>query len=671
MKLIIVESPTKARTIEGFLDKEYQVTSSYGHVRDLPRGNIGVDVDEGTFEPKYVIPTKVRKRVTQLKKLAQKADRIILATDEDREGEAIAWHLIQALELPEDKVDRIVFHEITKDAIQHALAHPRSINAGLVDAQQARRVLDRLVGYKLSPFLWKKIANRLSAGRVQSVAVRLIVDRENEIRAFTSEKYWTIEAVFSDFEAALMKVGDEAFPKPGMKDKKEAEHIVHILKKSDFTVARVVRKQKHRSPLPPFITSTLQQEASRRLWFSARQTMRIAQKLYERGLITYMRTDSTNISKESLQAARAWIKKELGGTYVLPEPRVFKKKSRLAQEAHEAIRPTDPSSVPQSMGGKVIPKLEEREVKLYDLIWRRFIASQLPQALFNQISVDIIAVSDNNEHTLRATGRSTQFDGFLKIWEQKVSTNELPPLSDGDKLTLNQARADEHETEPPPRYNEASLIKVLEEYGIGRPSTYAPIISVIQERNYVERDERRRFQPTEIGEIVNGMLTEHFSQIVDISFTANMEENLDDISQGKKEWKKIIAAFYDPFARNLEKKYEEVEKREFIQKDKETDEKCEKCGKPMVIKMSRFGKFIACTGFPECRNTKSYLDESNTFGDCSDCEDGKIIRRKTKKGRFFYGCSNYPDCKFASWKKPGSEEEEPEEKPEEEVEKPT
>ncbi len=405
-------------------------------------------------------------------------------------------------------------------------------------------------------------------------------------------------------------------------------------------------------PLPPFITSTLQQEASKRLRFSAKQTMRFAQRLYERGLITYMRTDSVNLSKESIDGANKWIKKELGDEYLLDSPRVFKAKSRLAQEAHEAIRPTRPSVVPQSMGGTLNKNLEEKDNKLYDIIWRRFMASQLPPAVFNQTTIDIKAENGHDGYTLRSSGKSIVFDGYLKIWQQKIETKDFPKLSEGEEINYKKIESIEHETEPLPRFNEASLIKTLEEYDIGRPSTYAPIISVIQDRYYVEKDERRRFHPTKIGEVVNDILEEHFNQIVDTGFTARMEEELDDVAQGKKKWQEVIGDFYVPFIENLEKKYDEVEKKEFAAEVEETDEVCEKCGSPMAIKTSRYGKFLACTGFPKCRNTKSILDKSNSFGKCSKCLEGTIIRRKTKKGRFFFGCSKYPDCDYASWTKP-------------------
>jgi len=703
MNLIIVESPTKANTISKFLGKEYKVESSYGHIRDLPKSKLGVDI-ENNFKPQYVIPLKARKRVNFLKKEAQKADKIILATDEDREGEAIAWHLTQALGLENSKsktlnskqirnskfqipkVERIVFHEITKSAIENALKNPRDIDMNLVDAQQARRALDRLVGYKLSPFLWEKIMKRLSAGRVQSVALRLIVEREEEIRNFKPEEYWTISAILrklkipnspfakqipggrfpipNEFESFLYKINDEPIPKLGIKTKEEANKIVEDLKKCDFKVLKIEKKELKRNPLPPFTTSTLQQEASKKLRYSAKQTMRLAQNLYENGLITYHRTDSFNLSQESLMAAKNWIEKNLGKEYAAQAPRLFKTRSRLAQEAHEAIRPTKPELIPEKIKVKFSP-----EKKLYELIWRRFIASQLPQARFDFTVIEIKAENPKsktlnskqipnsksqipNIYILKTTGLIMKFDGFLKIWPMQFEEKELPLLEENEELKLKEIKPEQHFTEPPPRYNEASLIKTLEKYGIGRPSTYAPIISVIQERNYVYKNEQRRFQPTEIGELVNKILVEHFPQIVDIQFTAQMEEKLDKIAQGKEKWQEVIKEFYQPFAENLEKKYQEVKRQKLT--EEKIEEVCEKCGRPMVVKYSKFGKFLACSGFPECHYTKP-ITMTNDKGEkikCPKCQKGEIIKRRSKNGRFFYGCSRYPDCDFTSWTKP-------------------
>lgn len=673
---MIVESPTKAKTISRFLGDKYKIESSYGHVRDLPKSKLGVDTEKN-FEPHYIIPVKAKKNVTILKKLAAKSDRIILATDEDREGEAIAWHLTQALGLNNSKfkiqnsklpqVERIVFHEITERAIKEALQNPRGINMHLVDAQQARRVLDRLVGYQLSPFLWKKIARGLSAGRVQSVALRLIVEREEEIRAFKPEEYWTISAILEkggstsnkeikspQIEAILSKINGEILDKLGIKNEKEAEKITADLEKAEYRIIKIESKETRKYPLPPFTTSTLQQTASQRLRMSVKQTMMFAQRLYESGHITYMRTDSVNLSRESLEAAAKIISDEFGKDYQGAAPRIFKGKSRLAQEAHEAIRPTNPAVTPRKI------KLEDpKEEKLYDLIWRRFIASQLPEARFNSTTVDIEAKVKTKNYQLKASGLIMKFDGFLKVWSQKFEEKELPELTEGERLEVKKVNPLQHFTEPPARYNEASLIKKLEMEGIGRPSTYAPTISVIQTRNYVQKNEARRFEPTELGILVNKVLREHFPEIVDIGFTAKMEDELDEIAEGKQKWQSVIREFYEPFAKHLETKYEEVSKHELVPEEK-TDEVCEKCGKPMVIKTGRFGRFLACTGFPECKNTKSLKNNVGiTDGDgnrmkCPKCGEGEVIRRRTKKGRFFYGCTRWPDCDFASWQKPNN-----------------
>ncbi|MCL5006793.1 MAG: type I DNA topoisomerase [Patescibacteria group bacterium] len=656
MKLVIVESPTKAKTIGRFLKSGYKVESSYGHIRDLPKSSFGVDVEKD-FEPKYVIPRKNQKTVTALRKEAAKADAVILASDEDREGEAIAWHLVQALKLDDGmgqkKTERITFHEITESAIQAALEHPRSINLNLVNAQQARRVLDRIVGYKLSPFLWKKIMGHLSAGRVQSAALKLIAEREEEIRKFQPEEYWTVSAVVypngepdKKFMATLQKVDGKALGKMEVKSA-EAEDICADLEKSDFLASAVEHKETRRNPLPPFTTSTLQQEASRRLRWSAKQTMRVAQNLYEKGFITYMRTDSVNLAPESLSAAKSWIEDNLGEKYAVSVPRRFTAKSRLAQEAHEAVRPTNVFSVSVTD--------DPREKKLYDLIWRRFVASQLPQAIFDSKNITVSA-RGKKEYELKASGSTLKFDGFLKIWPSKFEENELPAIKSGNKLGLEKVQPEQHFTEPPARYSDASLIKALEEYGIGRPSTYAPIISLIQERNYVAKNQDRRFEPTEIGELVNKALSENFPEIVDIGFTAKMEESLDKIAEGEADWKKVIGNFYNSFEPQLEKKYEEVKslKPAVI----ETDEKCGICGRPMVIKFGRFGKFLACSGYPECKNTKSLQNGNNdTNIVCPKCGQGHVVVKKTKKGRIFYGCNRWPDCDYASWKKPETKSE--------------
>jgi DNA topoisomerase I len=664
MKLVIVESPTKAKTIGKFLGKEFRVESSYGHVRDLPKSKLGIDVD-ANFAPQYIIPRKIQKRVTELRKAAAKADQVILATDADREGEAIAWHLEQALELSgkKEKTERIVFHEITKSAIEEALQHPRSMDFNLVNAQQARRVLDRLVGYKLSPFLWKKISRGLSAGRVQSVALRLIVDREEEIQGFKPEEYWTIAAAFDSehgaFEADVYKVGEEMIPKLGISNGDSAGEIVSDLKNAKFKITDIEKKESKKNPLAPFTTSTLQQAAAKRLGFSAQKTMYLAQHLYENGHITYMRTDSLNISKDALAAASEWIGSNLPAAYRLDGPRYFKNKSRNAQEAHEAIRPTDPRLTPQDFHG------EKPAERLYDLIWRRFIASQMPEARFDATKIEIEA-EGNKTYGLKANGNTLKFDGFLKIWPMKFEEKELPPLENSTPITLKEVTPAQHFTEPPPRYNEASLIKTLEKYGIGRPSTYAPIISVIKARNYVEKNQGRFF-PTEIGTLVNKVLTENFPKVVDIQFTAKMEEELDRVAEGNVDWPKIIREFYEPFAKDLEEKYESVSKKELTEET--TDQVCEKCGKPMMIKLGRFGKFLACSGFPDCKNTKSIKDPPKPTGImCAKClatperkdAPGELIERRVSKrgrakGKVFWGCNKYPECNFATWTDPTKE----------------
>ncbi|KKW19174.1 MAG: DNA topoisomerase I [Candidatus Sungbacteria bacterium GWC2_49_10] len=669
-KLIIVESPTKARTISRFLGGDFVVESSYGHVRDLPKSKLGVDVEKN-FEPQYVIPRKAAKAVKKLKEEAKKAEKIILATDEDREGEAIAWHLISALGLedrPGDNIERIVFHEITKRAIEEALANPRDLDMERVNAQQARRILDRLVGYKLSPFLWKKIYRGLSAGRVQSVAVRLIVEREREIEKFKPEEYWTVSGIFSqkntgnEFEANLSKVDGKALEKFAIPNEAEAKKITGRLTDALWTVSNVEKKATTKNPFPPFTTSTLQQDAFRRLGFSAKRTMVVAQQLYEGveigqegpvGLITYMRTDSLNLSADSVKEAKKFLAGEVGKSYALPSPRIFKTSSKGAQEAHEAIRPTDPARTPES----IKQYLDHSQFRLYDLVWRRFIASQMPQALFDTTSVDAENVrndsnssNNSNVYTFRATGQVMKFDGFLKIYPTKFTETILPALEQNEELLCKEIKPIQHFTEPPPRFTEASLVKTLEENGIGRPSTYAPIISTIQDRGYVERFERRNLKPKEIGFIVNDMLVEHFPEIVDVQFTARMEGDLDEIAEGTKEWRPVIKEFYDPFAKHLAEKYEQVEKQNMIE---ETDEVCEKCGKPMVIRHGRFGKFLACSGFPECKNTKTLKNNAEAINmKCPKCTEGNIIIRRTKRGRVFFGCSRYPACDYASWTDP-------------------
>jgi len=644
--LIIVESPTKANTIKKFLGADTSVLSSYGHIRDLPKSTLGIDT-ENDFEIKYVIPTKARKNVNLLKKEVEKAGTVYVATDPDREGEAIAWHLINVLNLDKDRYKRISFHEITKPAIEEALKNPTELNIDLVDAQQARRALDRIVGYKLSPFLWKKIARRLSAGRVQSVAVRLIVDRENEIKNFKPEEYWSITAVLEkeskeQFEALLTKKGEKVIPKMGIKTKEEGEKIKEDLAKAKYQISSIEKKEVKRSPSSPFTTSSLQQEASKKLRYPARMTMSIAQALYEKGLITYHRTDSLNLSGQALASAQNFITDKFGGKYC--QTRKFKTKGR-AQEAHEAIRPTVIESEPDSL------KMDDKYKKLYKLIWTRFVASQMKEAIFDSTKVEI--ETDNN-YTLQSNGSTLKFDGFLKVYPMKFEEKQLPILEEKEKVNLLEIKPEQHFTQPPARYTEASLIKELEINEIGRPSTYAPIISTIQARNYVGKNTERRFVPTEIGISVNETLVSHFPEIVDIKFTANMEKKLDEIAEGNENWKTILKDFYKPFSENLEKKYVEVEKK--IQIEEPTDEKCPKCGRPMVIKSGRFGRFMACTGFPECKSTKPIEDKTKKTGiTCPQCDQGEIVQKRSKKGKIFYGCPNWPDCNFALWDKPTGE----------------
>ncbi len=643
MPLVIVESPTKATTINKFLNSSYRVLSSYGHVRDLPKSELGIDV-ENNFKPKYVLMAKARKNLTALKKEAEKTDTVILATDEDREGEAIAYHLAHLLNLNGQKsYQRIVFHEITKQAIEKALDSPRKINLDLVNAQQARRILDRIVGYKLSPFLWKKIARGLSAGRVQSVAVKFVCEREKEIQSFKPEEYWSIEALLqkakSEFIALLIKKDGQTVPKLGIKTKKEADEIIKNLNKAEYKVENIEKKEIKRNPLPPFTTSTLQQTAWQRFRFSAKLTMQISQQLYEKGFITYHRTDSLNLSDSSLFSAKKFILKNYGENYWAGYLKKYKTKSKRAQEAHEAIRPAYPEKKPDSL------KLEERQSKLYSLIWQRFIACQMNQALFEATAVDITA----EKYTFRASGQILKFDGFLKVYQIKYQETELPPLEKGELLKLLKLVPSRHFTQPPARYNEASLIKVLEENGIGRPSTYAPILSNIQEKNYIEKDEQRRFLPTEIGSVVNEILTAHFPEIVDTGFTAKMENNLDKIAEGQKKWTEVIGQFYEPFEKNLKQKYEEISKKDITEKP--TEKVCPKCGAPLLIRLGRYGKFYACSAFPKCRYTES-LEENNLGIECPKCKKGKIVEKRTKKRKIFYGCDQYPECDFALWDKP-------------------
>ena len=661
MKLVIVESPTKAKTIERFLGGDFVVRSSYGHVRDLPKKKLGIDI-ENNFKPQYVVPLRNKKTVTGLKKSLEKATALILATDEDREGEAIGWHILEALKKPKIKTERIVFHEITKQAIEESLKNPREIDMDLVDAQQARRILDRLVGYKLSPFLWYKVAKGLSAGRVQSVAVRLIVEREREIQNFKPQEYWSIEALLQqktdnskptyaeasagkqpikEFTASLIKKDGKPIDKLDIKSKEEADKITKELAGAEYEVSRIERKETKRNPLPPFTTSTLQQAAWQKLKFSAKQTMAVAQGLYENGYITYHRTDSLNLSQQSLLSAQKFIIGTYGKNYWAGAPRKFKTKSKGAQEAHEAIRPTDSFKTPE-----LSQDLDKNQSRLYDLIWRRFIASQMSQAIFDSTTVDINA----RNYTFRATGSVMKFDGFLKAYPIKFTENDLPLLREKEMLELIKLVPAQHFTQPAPRYTDASLIKKLEELGIGRPSTYAPIISTIQDRRYVEKNQEKRFIPTEIGFTVNDMLVEHFSEIVDYQFTAEMEKELDEIAEGKIAWAPVVKNFYEPFAKHLDEKYKKVEK---VKTEEKTDRICPQCGGEIVVRSSRFGKFYACKNFPKCKFTEPIVSSTNVT--CPKCFEGEIIERKTRKGKTFYSCSRYPKCEFALWNKPTGE----------------
>jgi DNA topoisomerase-1 len=645
MQLVIVESPTKAKTISQYLGDDFVVLSSYGHVRDLPKSELGIDT-EHEFTPSYIVPLKAKKNVTALKKEAAKADTIILATDEDREGEAIAWHLAKALDLEKLakknknlKIQRIVFHEITKPAILRALEHPRQIEQHLVDAQQARRVLDRLVGYKLSPVLWKRYYRGLSAGRVQSVATRLIVEREREIEAFIPEEYWTIIASMETdpvIAAQLASRDGKVLDKFDINTKEKADRVLLDLDGAVYTVTAVDRTESTRMPHAPFTTSTLQQEANRRLRYSSKQTMMFAQGLYEAGYITYMRTDSVTLSEEALGKAAEFISTQYGQNY--HERRKFKTKSKSAQEAHEAIRPTDPTRTPESMASSLTPQ----QAKLYDLIWRRFLASQMAKAVFDAATIDVQA----KQYGFRANGSVLKFDGYLKVYPSAFEDNVLPSVAVGDILALQTLTPEQHFTKPPARYNEASLIKTLEKEGIGRPSTYAAIISTIVARKYVEKDRSRYFHPTEIGGQVNDFLVEQFPRIVDITFTSHMEDELDEIARGERQWVPVIREFYKPLAEDIAEKMKQAQAKKESEIE-QTDKLCDKCGSPMVVKRGRFGKFIACSNFPECKNIfkepKSTAEPEKVGRICPE-DGGELIYRDGRFGRFI-ACVNFPKCK--------------------------
>lgn len=649
--LVIVESPAKAKTIEKYLGKRYKVIASMGHVRDLPRSQMGVDVEDN-YEPKYITIRGKGPVVKDLKKYAKKAKKVFLASDPDREGEAIAWHLSKILELEESKENRVVFNEITKDAVKESFKHPRGIEMNLVDAQQARRILDRLVGYNISPVLWKKVKKGLSAGRVQSVALRLVIDRENEIRNFKPEEYWSIEGEFrykkSKFTAKFLHYKNKPYK---LKTKKDVEKITSELNGDEFEITNVNKKEKTRYPANPFTTSTLQQEAARKLNFKARKTMMLAQQLYEGidlkrqgtvGLITYMRTDSTRISQTAKDEAKSYIEEKYGTEYTSNRKTKGKQGD---QDAHEAIRPTSTLRTPDEMKAY----LTRDQHRLYKLIWERFVASQMAPAVLDTVALDVT----QKDIKFRANGQTIKFKGFMTLYveakddKDNDKENKLPKLNQGDKVTATQIEPAQHFTQPPPRYTEARLVKTLEELKIGRPSTYAPTIDTIQKRNYVKL-ESKRFVPTELGEIVYEQVKDYFPEIIDVEFTVNMETLLDKIAEGDIGWRKVIDNFYGSFKLDVARAEEEMEKVEI--KDEPAGEDCEVCGAPMVIKMGRYGKFMACSNFPDCRNTKAIV---KTIGvTCPKCKDGDVVERKSKKNRLFYGCSNYPECDFISWDKP-------------------
>ncbi|MBP5582173.1 MAG: type I DNA topoisomerase [Ruminococcus sp.] len=656
--LVIVESPAKAKTIQKYLGTGYEVIASMGHVRDLPKSKMGVDKDND-FKPQYTDMKGKEDVIRELKKRAKKCDKVYLATDPDREGEAISWHIAQMLKLDMNDNNRVAFNEITKTGVKNGMSNPHKIDVDLVNAQQARRILDRLVGYELSPFLWKKVKRGLSAGRVQSVAVRLVVDRENEIRAFVPREYWSIDAKFTApssrkvFDAALVAVDGE---KLEIANQAEADDLLRRLEGAEYTVTSVKKRVTKKQPAPPFITSTLQQEASRKLSFSAKRTMKAAQELYEGvdvqgvgavGLITYMRTDSLRISDEAKKAAAEYIGTVYGSDYLPPEPRSFKTKSN-AQDAHEAIRPSTPELTPE----RVKSSLSADQYKLYKLIWERFIASQMANALLDTVSADIEA----NGCTFRASGYSIKFDGFMALYVESTDSEDgakkmLPDLKANDKLKLKSISGNQHFTQPPPRYTEASLIKALEENGIGRPSTYAPTITTITSRRYVEH-EGKALKPTNLGEVITELMKDHFKKIVDAKFTAEMENNLDEVEHGEKNWVSTLREFYDDFSKTLKQAEEAMDGKRVKVPDEETDVVCELCGRNMVIKYSKYGKFLACPGFPECKNTKKIVTE--TDGSCPRCGK-KMLLKKSKKGRSFYGCEGFPECSFMTWNVPTSE----------------
>jgi DNA topoisomerase-1 len=662
-KLVIVESPAKARTVGRFLGKGFTVKASVGHVRDLLHSQLSVDV-EHDFAPKYRVPNEKRPVVKEIQGLAKTHAEIYLATDPDREGEAIAWHLLESAKIEPKRTRRVVFHEITEPAINEAFSHPRAIDMDLVDAQQARRILDRLVGYNLSPLLWRKVRSRLSAGRVQSVALRLVVEREREIDAFVPVEYWSIaaelrpEKIKETFIAKLAKMDGED---PVLGNQTVVQPILEDLEGSAYVISKIKRGERRRRPSAPFTTSTMQQEASRRLGYTARRTMALAQQLYEGidlgegavGLITYMRTDSTNVAEMAQTEARQFIAERYGEKFLPPEPPKYQTKTKGAQEAHEAIRPTSVMRHPDA----IKEFLNRDQLRLYQLVWQRFVASQMEAAVFDTLSVEVTAKSDQHEYLLRASGSTVKFPGFLVVYEEAKDEDQaseedeenarIPAgILEGQNQRLVRLLPEQHFTQPPPRYTEATLVRTLEEYGIGRPSTYAPILSTIQQRGYVLR-EAKRLSPTETGILVNDLITEHFPGVVDFGFTAKMEEDLDLIAEGKRDWVESIREFYGPFAEQVAQA--ELNMPEMNMGPEPIGRICPECGHELVIRWGRYGKFISCSGFPDCRHTEAWLEK---IGVLCPKDQGEIVQRKTRKGRTFYGCANYPNCDFTSWKLP-------------------
>ncbi|KRL23388.1 type I DNA topoisomerase [Lentilactobacillus kisonensis] len=647
--LVIVESPAKAKTIEKYLGRSYKVVASKGHVRDLPKSKMGVDIDHD-YEPHYISIRGKGDTIKELRSAAKKAKKVYLAADPDREGESIAWHLSHILDLDPKADNRVVFNEITKDAVKESFKHPRNIDMNLVDAQQARRVLDRLVGYSISPLLWQKVKKGLSAGRVQSIALWLIIQRENEIKDFTPEEYWSIDSEFkkgrSKFKASFYGLNGK---KKALPNNAAVQEVLKRLDpKGDFDITKVTRKERKRQPQPPFTTSTMQQEANRKLNYRTRKTMMAAQQLYEginigkegsQGLITYMRTDSTRISVIAKHEASTFLHEKYGAEYAATKP-IKGKLPEGAQDAHEAIRPTSVYQTPASLK----KYLTKDQFRLYQLVWSRFVASQMTPAIMDTMAVTI----EQNKVIFKANGSKLKFAGFLKVYgDSKEKDNLLPDLEDGDTVKLVKNNPDQHFTQPPARYSEANLIKALEEKGVGRPSTYSPTIDTIQRRYYV-KEVGRRFEPTELGEIVNKIIVEYFPDIVNIDFTANLEGKLDQVEEGKENWIKLVDKFYRPFSTEVESATKNMEKVQI--KDEPAGFNCDICGAPMVIKMGRYGKFYACSRFPDCRNTKAIVKEIGVI--CPKCHEGQVIERKSKRNRIFYGCSRFPDCDFVSWDKP-------------------